>query len=173
MSIFHIKSILLIVTVLAFTGCAQKAQMKNMTVKHLDETIYDAKYESNIAIKTITGGTETNPAMASEINDEEFKKAVIASLINAHLYSKDGDYKLKIEILEVDQPSFGFDMTVTLTVKYTLINDKEKTMVFQKTIKKPYTATTGDAFSGVKRLQMAKEGSAKENIYALLKELKN
>ena len=33
-----------------------------------------------------------------------------------------------------------------------------------------YTATVSDAFAGIKRLQLANEGSAKENIYKLLKE---
>ena len=70
--------------------------------------------------------------MASQIDNDEFKKAVVASLINAGLYSKDGKYKLKIEILEIDQPSFGFDMTVTMTVKYTLLNYEDKSIVFKK-----------------------------------------
>jgi len=39
-----------------------------------------------------------------------------------------------------------------------------------KIIKSPYTVTVGDAFAGIKRLQLANEGSAKENIYKLLKE---
>ena len=47
---------------------------------------------------------------------------------------------------------------------------EDKSIVFQKTIKSPYTATIGDAFVGMTRLTLANEGSAKENIYKLLKE---
>ncbi len=166
----YIKIIFVIGLLLGFSGCAQKALMQNMTVKHLDKQTLDSNYQNAISIQSTSGGTETNPMMASQIDNDEFKKAVVASLINAGLYSKDGKYKLKIEILEIDQPSFGFDMTVTMTVKYTLLNYEDKSIVFQKTIKSPYTATVGDAFVGIKRLQLANEGSAKENIYKLLKE---
>jgi len=65
---------------------------------------------------------------------------------------------------------FNHRGVITMSVKYTLLNYKDKSIVFQKTIKSPYTATVGDAFAGVKRLQLANEGSTKENIYRLLKE---
>jgi len=49
-------------------------------------------------------------------------------------------------------------------------NYEDKSIVFQKTIKSPYTATVSDAFVRVERLKLANEGSAKENIYKFLKE---
>lgn len=128
----YIKIIFVIGLLLGFSGCAQKALMQNMTVKHLDKQTLDSNYQNAISIQSTSGGTETNPMMASQIDNDEFKKAVVASLINAGLYSKDGKYKLKIEILEIDQPSFGFDMTVTMTVKYTLLNYEDKSIVFKK-----------------------------------------
>lgn len=166
----YIKIIFIVGLLLGFSGCAQKALMQNMTVKHIDKQTLDLNYQDAISIQSTNGGTETSSMGASQISNEEFKKAVIASLINAGLYSKDGKYKLKIEIIDVDQPSFGFDMTVTMTVKYTLLNYEDKSIVFQKIIKSPYTATVSDAFVGVTRLMLANEGSAKENIYKLLKE---
>ena len=166
----YIKILFIIGFLLGFSGCAQKALMQNMTVQHLDVNTYDTSFQESISIQSTSGGRETNPALSSQIDNEEFKKAVIASLINAGLYSKDGKYKLKIEIVDIDQPSFGFDMTVTMTVKYTLLNYEEKSIIFQKTIKSPYTATASDAFVGATRLTLANEGSAKENIYKLLKE---
>ena len=83
---------------LGFSGCAQKALMQNMTVKHLDKQTLDSNYQNAISIQSTSGGTETSSIGASQIDNDEFKKAVVASLINAGLYSKDGKYKLKIEI---------------------------------------------------------------------------
>jgi len=166
----YIKIIFIIGLILSLSGCAQKALMKNMTVKHIDKQTLDLNYKNAISIQSTNGGTETSSMGTSQIDNDEFKKAVIASLINAGLYSRGGKYKLKIEIVDIEQPSFGLDMTVTMTVKYTLLNYENKSIVFQRTIKSPYTATVGDAFAGIKRLQLANEGSAKENIYKLLKE---
>ena len=159
----YIKILFIVGLLFGFSGCAQKALMSNMTVKHLDKQSYDSSYRKAISIQSLVG---------SKINNDEFKKAVITSLINAGLYSKNGKYKLKIEIIDIAQPSIGFDMTVTMTVKYTLLNYEDKSIVFQKIIKSPYTATVSDAFVGMTRLILAKEGSAKENIYKLLKEFK-
>lgn len=163
-----LKIIFIIGLVLSFSGCAQKALMQNMTVKNIDNQELDLRYQDAVSIQSASGGKETNPALL--IDNNEFKKAVIASLINVGLYSKDGKYKLKIEIIDIDQPSFGFDMTVTMSVKYTLLDYEDKSIVFQKTITSPYTATVSDAFVGVERLKLANEGSAKENIFKLLKE---
>ena len=168
----YIKIILLITLAITFSGCAQKAQMKNMTVKHLKTTTYNDKYANNIDVISVSGGQKTNPAWSSQIASDDFKKAIVASLMNAGLYEKNAQYRLKAELLKIEQPSMGFDMTVTMTVRYTLLNYKDKSIIFQKVITKPYTATVGDAFAGVKRLQMANEGSARENIYLLLKKLK-
>ncbi|MGR6778797.1 hypothetical protein ACU5B6_04090 [Moritella viscosa] len=44
-------------------------------------------------------------------------------------------------------------------------------MILDEVVKAPHTATFGDAFSGVARLQMANEGSGKKNIEALLNKL--
>ena len=160
----YIKIIFVIGLLLDFSGCAQRALIQNMTVKHLDKQTLDSNYQNAISIHSISGG---NPMMASQIDNDEFKKAVIASLINAGLYSKDGKYKLKIEILGIQQPSFDFDMTITMTVKYILVNYEDKSIVFQRTIKSSYNATVSDIFYGFKKHI---EDSAKENIYKLLQE---
>jgi hypothetical protein len=66
-------------------------------------------------------------------------------------------------LVSVDQPLVGFDMTVTTTVTYTLL-DPAGNQVWSKSVSAPHTATVSDAFLGVERLRLANEGSAKENI---------
>jgi len=93
--------------------------------------------------------------------------------MNAGLFSKNGQYRLKVELLKLDQPMFGLDMTVTMTVKYTLLDYKNHNIIFTKIVSKPYTATVSNAFVAITRLRMANEGAVKENIYTFLKKLKN
>lgn len=62
-------------------------------------------------------------------------------------------------------------MTVTMTVRYTLLDYSSNDVIYRKDITKPYTATMSDTFAGITRLRMANEGSARKNIHTFLKEL--
>ena len=74
-------------------------------------------------------------------------------------------------MVEIDQPSFGFDMTVTTHVRYVLTDTTINSVIYDEIIVAPHTATVGDAFAGVKRLRLANEGSGKKNIEGLLEKL--
>lgn len=148
-------------------GCASGAQVENMIYKG-DKHEYSSEIKENVMLSSVTGGEETNPVWTSEISDEAFSGAIKQSLKNEGLYSEDGKYDLSVEMLEIDQPSFGFDMTVTTIVKYVLTDKASGEVIIDKEVNAPYTATVGDAFSGVKRLRLANEGSSQENIKGLL-----
>jgi len=165
-----VKILFLIVLLVNMTGCAQKILMEDMTVSNIKHKNNDTKFKSAVKVSNISGGKETSPFIKPNINNEEFKKAVIASLINAGLYSDNGNYKLRVEIMNVEEPLFGLDMTVTMTIRYILTNTTDNSIIFDKIINKSYTATFSDSALGMKRFRLAKEGSAKANILALLKE---
>jgi hypothetical protein len=80
-------------------------------------------------------------------------------------------YELSANLMETEQPMFGLDMEVTSTVRYVLVEKDTKKVIFDELIKTPYTATFGDAFSGVERLKVANEGSAKSNITEFFEKL--
>lgn len=62
-------------------------------------------------------------------------------------------------------------MDVTSTVKYRLTNWGGSKVLFETTVKKLYTANFSSTFLGVKRLQLANEGSMRENIKQFIEEL--
>ncbi len=167
----YTKIFLLFVMLLSFSSCAQKAKMENMAVQHAEHTQFNSQFENSINVLKVEGGKETNPLWIPHINDEEFKKALIKSLRNHKLFSEDAAYKLNVEILKVEQPSFGLDLTVTIATKYTLIDAKEHHIIFDRIITTPYTAKLHDAFLAVYRLQLANEGAAKKNIQSFLDKL--
>ena len=61
-------------------------------------------------------------------------------------------------------------MDVTSTVKYRLTNWGGSKVLFETTVKKLYTANFSSTFLGVKRLQLANEGSMRENIKQFIEE---
>jgi len=105
---------------------------------------------------------------ASQISDEAFAQALRDSIEKSGLFAKvspsGARYKLTGFIGKVDQPLIGFSVTVKMEVNYTLVDTQSGTTVWTKDIASEYTAKTGEAFAGVKRLRLANEGAARENI---------
>ena len=163
-----LKSTLAIATCFYLAGCASGAQVENMIYKG-EKQEYNSEIKDNVMLSSVTGGEDTNPAWTSEISDEAFSGAIKESLKNEGLYSENGKYDLSVEMVEIDQPSFGFDMTVTTVVKYVLTEKSSGEIILDKKVNAPYTATIGDAFSGVERLKLANEGSGHKNIEGLIK----
>ncbi len=167
------KAIKLIVVVTLLTGllgCASGARMEGMSF-YGEPKNYPAALRRNITVTNVSGGEETNPAWTSEIGNEQFMAALIESLRAQTLYSGRGIFNLEVQMIEVEQPMFGLDITVTTKIRYTMKNSTSESTVFDETITASYTATVKDAFAAVKRLRLANEGSAKKNIEALLDKL--
>ncbi|WP_067582805.1 hypothetical protein [Endozoicomonas ascidiicola] len=166
-----------ILSALAFTifltGCATGAKMENMVFTDSSGKTYSSELKSQVSVDDVAGGKETNPAWTSEISNENFKSALKTSLESQGLYSENGKYTLSANLIDVNQPMFGLDFTVTTHIEYKLAEKQTGKIIFNKTISAPYTATVGDAFAAIKRLRLANEGSGKENIKNLLSELAN
>ena len=165
-----VKKTLGIATCLYLVGCASGAQVENMVYQG-EQKVYPAAVQNNLALSSVSGGEDTNAAWTSEISDVAFSDAIKESLLEQGLFSEKGKYQLSAKIVDVEQPLFGLDMTVTTKVNYTLTDTLSGKVVLDEVVVAPHTATFGDAFSGVARLQMANEGSGKKNIEALLNKL--
>ena len=155
------------------TGCATGAKMENMVVTDSSEKTYSSELKRQVSLDDVIGGEKTNPAWTSEISNESFRSALKISLESQGLYSENGKYALSANLLKVDQPMFGLDLTVTTHIKYQIVEKKTGKIIFDKTVIAPYTATVGDAIAAIKRLRLANEGSGKANIKNLLSELAN
>lgn len=128
---------------------------------------------SNLAIKDVSGGKETNPMWKSNIGSNEFEQALEISLRAVGLLAdrQAGNYTLTAHLESVDQPFIGLDMTVTASVSYVVSERTTGKDVFKRTFAVPYTASFGDAFVGVERLRLANEGAIRANITQLVDEL--
>lgn len=123
----------------------------------------------------VSGGKDTSAMGASQISNDAFAQALRDSIQKSGLFGSVTDaganYKLDAFIGKVDQPLFGFSMTVKMEVSYTLIDTRSGTTVWQKDISSQYTAHPSDAFAGVTRLRLANEGAARENIKQALADM--
>ena len=166
----HVKLLLLLTTCLYLFGCASGAKQENIVYRGMVSP-QPAALKDNIAIDSVTGGQKTNPAWTSEISNESFSSALRQSLAYQNLLGDNGRYRLKVELLAVDQPLFGFNFTVKTRIRYTLVDQQSQQTVMAETINASHTATTGDAFVAVTRLRLANEGAAKKNIQDLMQRL--
>ncbi|WP_240008817.1 hypothetical protein [Aquipseudomonas campi] len=160
---------------LLLTGCASSAKIEGMTVAESQAraNTYAPALQENLQLAEVKGGQETNPMWTSEIGGADFQAALQQSLGNAGLLDNSGKapYSLRANLLRVDQPLFGLDFKVTSEVEYSLIDNATGQEILRETVRTPFTAGVGDAFVAVTRLRLANEGSARENISALLKRL--
>jgi len=170
MKLRHLGLLVLLSTL--FVQCVSTASIEGMTVKD-----YKAgkKVGDKIFIKSVTGGKKTNPLWVSTISNENFEEAFKKSVVESEVFSKidsitnDDGWVLEINLISVDRPFFGTTFTVKTTIEYKLYNKNK--LMFSKNIKQSGSATMSDAIIGGKRLRLANEISAKNNIKELLQSL--
>lgn len=157
------------------SGCAAPARIDQMTANvSAQQRIAPTPLRTNIAVRDVTGGKETNPMWVSNVGNSEFEQALEASLRDAGLLAagkQAGKYTLIAHLENVDQPMAGFSMTVTATVAYSLVERATGKEVLNRRVSLPYTASMGAAFSGAERLRIANEGAIRVNITKLIDEL--
>ena len=160
---------LLVVTLLY--GCATGANSVSMAVSSSESPLsINEELKSKISVRNVSGGKETNPMMASQVDSSAFESALSQSLRASGYESigRLGVFFVDAELQALIQPMFGLTFDVTSTVRYT-VEGQGKRKIFPITV--VGTATISDAFAGYERLRIANEKSIKENIKQFLKEL--
>lgn len=161
---------------LHLSGCAMPAGVSEMVYvpDQSQKASSTSPYFKKVMVGSVNGGSETNPLFTgSQVSADDFKSALSQSLNNADYLSagQTSPYTLNAEIIALDQPLVGINMTVRTTIDYSLKESNSNKVVFKKTVETPFTATMSDAFVGINRLKIANEGSVKRNIMKLLEEL--
>lgn len=170
------RSVLLPIAIaLVLTGCAAPARIDHMTsTVSPAQRVLQTPLRTNVAVRDVTGGKETNPMWVSNVGSSEFEQALEASLQDAGLLApgkQAGKYMLVAHLENLDQPLGGFNMTVTATVSYSLVERATGKEVLNRRVSLPYTASFDSAFIGTERLRIANEGAVKVNIAKLIDEL--
>ena len=152
-------------------GCATGASSVSMAVSSSESPLsISEELKGKVSIRNVSGGKETNPMMASQVDSSAFESALSQSLRASGFESigRLGDFFVDAELQALSQPMFGLTFDVTSTVRYT-VEGQGKRKIFPITA--VGTATTSDALAGYERLRIANEKSIKANIKLFLKEL--
>jgi hypothetical protein len=156
----------------SLAGCAEAARVDQMVTAPTTALPATSPLQHAVQVSGVSGGTKTNPMWMSKVGDAEFQAALSSSLGTAGLLANgEGRYRLEAKLLQLKQPMIGFDMAVDSRVHYTLTETGTGKAVFDRDVIATHTATVGDAFIAVKRLQLANEGSIKKNIQQFLDEV--
>ena len=159
---------------LSASSPARTDQMQVSSSLQVRTAASQSELKENIGIKDVTGGKDTNPMWVSNVSSADFERALEASLKDAGLLSgnrQGSKYTLTADMKKLDQPLFGASMTVTATVKYTLVERATGKAVFERDVAVPFTAEWNAAFLGTERLKLANEGAIRSNITQLINDL--
>lgn len=167
-------NLLIIASGLTLTGCASNASFNQMIAHpNANQTPRNKSLIQGIAVDQVTGGRETNMIGTSQVDNTDFKTALVQSLKEANLYHElDGTkYILNANLVKLQQPALGLNLTVVSEVNYNLQDARNKATVYNQNIVAAYTAHFSDSFLAVTRLKMANEGSMKANIRRFMDDL--
>lgn len=160
---------------LTLTACATASLPAKMTAAPgtvAAATPGDKAYKA-LRVLNVQGGSETNPLLASDVSNADFRLALEASLRQIEYLAADqgGAFLITASIVDLQQPFAGLDMSVTAKVRYTVVPAGGGAPIYDETLATTGTATMGDAFMGVERLRMANEAAVKGNIETFIKKL--
>lgn len=152
---------------LSLGACASAARPEAMAV--LPSTVAAAKVGDvgygAIKIVNVSGGTETNPLLMSEVASGDFRQALESSLKSTGFLGATDAAPLSLTaaMLELKQPFAGLDLSVTSRVRYS-VTDASGKLIFDDTVAATGTAKMGEAFVATERLRLANEYAIRENI---------
>lgn len=153
------------------SACASGAKPEAMAVAKSPEIATNQALQGAMQVGTITGGTETNPMLMSQVDDAAFRTALEDSLRN-HGYlapsSAAARFTVDAQLQNLDQPIFGLTLTVVSSVTYDVQGPSERRSF---PITRSGEATFGDSPIAVERLRLANEKSIQANIRAFLAEI--
>ena len=167
------KILLLMGCVFSLYGCS------NVNTKEMiPEDVFASEIQLSKSLGiTVTGGQDTVFGMYATVNAAEFAIPLVAALQDLGLFRSivdlTPDYVLEANISAQSQTTDKLDYTGLMTVSYRLLDSDSQALLWADTIKTQHTATLSDAFSGVKRTTMAREGAVRKNIALLIERLQS
>jgi hypothetical protein len=135
----------------------------------------DHPFYGKTSLGNVQGGSNTNPLWMSNVSDTEFESGLLNSLRSAGLLAENQSnarYRMVANLQDLKRPFVGLDMSVTMTVRYTVSPLAGGAPVFDEVVSAVGTATVSDAFIGSKRLQLANEKAAQANIAEMMRRVR-
>jgi hypothetical protein len=146
-------------------GCAAPATYQGMVPTSPDVS---KRHPQTVSVE-VRGGKETAALGTPQISDAAFAQALAESIARSQLFSRvvqgpGGSHLLSVVLFSMEQPSFGFSLTVKIEAGWTLKRTDTGATVWQESIRSQYTAPGSEGLVAAERLRLATEGAARNNI---------
>ncbi len=164
----------LVACALTLGGCAAGARSELMVAAAPTAFAAEHQLRNSVAMQGVQGGEDTNPLLSSNIANDQFQAALEQSMRNAGLLASSDEaarYRLSASMQELNQPMVGLDMSVTITVRYTITPVAGGAPIFDAPVRATGVGRLSQAFAGTERLRIANEAAARENIAEFLRQL--
>lgn len=166
----------LAVAALMVGACASGTRPEQLVATVALNESFDTNHQLRSAMRVdqVQGGSETNPLWMSNISDEQFNAGLVESLRGAGLLAESpatARYRVVANLQDLRRPMAGFDMTVTLSVRYTVAPLSDEPPIFDEVVTASGVGRMSDALIGVERMRIANEAAARENIAEFLRRL--
>lgn len=155
------------------TACAHAAGVLDMTPT-VDPAAYRPTNRS-IRVADITGGRQTQALGRSHVGNDEFRVALVRTLVASGLFrtvetDSGSNYVLGAEILN-QEASQGLTMRASLFVHYSVRDQVSGEEVFSQSVLSRAEAGVRDAMIGSTRYRIVKERAVQNNLTQLLQML--
>jgi len=164
------KAIVLVMSAaVILAACAGPPRVENM-IPALDSSGL-VRSGKTLKVAEVSGGEKTNPLGSPSIENEGFRDALVRTLAASGIFDRvspdgPGDLVLNAEI--ISQERLGvYQITQTLYVNYRLVDAGTGRDIWKENIFSQFEAGLGDAFYGQTRMEMAEEGSIRDNLTQL------
>lgn len=176
-----VNSIFVTLSLVVLSGCATPAPNPSAMIPAWD-VLETPISDANLSVTDVTGGAEPDSQSMKMVptfllTDDEFKQALVEALRHSNIFKNvDTDavnettYKLKAKIISQPAVGAGFDMDVTLFVRYTL-TDLAGNEVWADNIFSEHFTKFAEAGDGGKRMVLTREGVVRANFSILLDKL--
>lgn len=83
-----------------------------------------------------------------------------------------GDFSMEVKLIELEQPKFGLNTKVAVTIEYKVVNMGSGATVYQRRLRSMYVAEfTSSLLNPNDRLRLASEGAVRSNVNLMLRDL--
>ncbi len=174
------KHVAVLVLGMALGACVPISSKEMQPIPQIYQQLtVDKGLEKSIKLGDVrVGGAEgvLDAYTDNPVKQADYREGLQTALRSANMLAQAGDnekYVLDANLMALDVPFklFSFSVTVNSGATYRLRRLEDNYIIWDETLKLPFTAKFSDAFDAATRVRMAKSNAIRENITHMIRVL--
>ena len=161
-----VPNIIKLAMIMLFVALAAGCSMSNIEPDEITSNVQIVKHHQGSVSVKVVGGEEKEDQL--RLTNASVKEAVEAAIKKSKLFSGisngKSDYRVDVIINSVNQPAFGFTMTVTVEASWIVTRLSDNKLIWRKAISSSRTLGVSDEAGGLARVRRATGEAAGLNI---------